>query len=84
MAKYFWYYNTDYINKNAIKEMFASCKVVHDIDIKMLSLIKFLDDGISTEGAMGKMVVTIIAAVAQAERARILERTNEGRIDAKY
>jgi DNA invertase Pin-like site-specific DNA recombinase len=33
---------------------------------------------------MGKMVVTIIAAVAQAERARILERTNEGRIDAKY
>lgn len=46
--------------------------------------INFLDDGISTEGAMGKMVVTIIAAVAQAERARILERTNEGRIDAKY
>ena len=44
--------------------------------------IKFLDDGISTEGAMGKMVVTIIAAVAQAERVRILERTNEGRIDA--
>jgi DNA invertase Pin-like site-specific DNA recombinase len=45
--------------------------------------IKFLDDGISTEGAMGKMVVTILAAVAQAERQRILERTNEGRIDAK-
>ena len=33
---------------------------------------------------MGKMVVTIIAAVAQAERARILERTNEGRVDAKH
>jgi DNA invertase Pin-like site-specific DNA recombinase len=45
--------------------------------------IKFLDDGISTEGAMGKMVVTILAAVAQAERHRILERTNEGRMDAK-
>ena len=29
------------------------------------------------------MVVTILAAVAQAERQRILERTNEGRIDAK-
>ena len=28
---------------------------------------------------MGKMVVTILAAVAQAERERILERTNEGR-----
>ena len=45
--------------------------------------IRFLDDGISTEGAMGKMVVTILSAVAQAERQRILERTNEGREEAK-
>ncbi|WP_032113977.1 recombinase family protein [Candidatus Paracaedibacter symbiosus] len=45
--------------------------------------IRFLDDGISTEGTMGKMVVTILTAVAQAERHRILERTNEGRIEAK-
>lgn len=45
--------------------------------------IKFLDDGISTEGAMGKMVITILSAVAQAERHRILERTNESRLDAK-
>lgn len=44
---------------------------------------RFLDDGISTEGTMGKMVVTILAAVAQAERLRILERTNEGRLEAK-
>ena len=45
--------------------------------------IRFLDDGISTEGTMGKMIVTILSAVAQAERQRILERTNEGRIEAK-
>lgn len=45
--------------------------------------IRFLDDGISTEGTMGKMVVTILSAVAQAERHRILERTNEGRVEAK-
>ena len=45
--------------------------------------VKFLQDGISTEGSMGKMVITILAAVAQAERARILERTNEGRLEAK-
>lgn len=45
--------------------------------------IRFLDDGISTEGTMGKMVVTILSAVAQAERQRILERTNEGRMEAK-
>jgi DNA invertase Pin-like site-specific DNA recombinase len=32
---------------------------------------------------MGKMIVTILSAVAQAERQRILERTNEGRIEAR-
>lgn len=32
---------------------------------------------------MGKMVVTILSVVAQAERQRILERTNEGRVEAK-
>jgi DNA invertase Pin-like site-specific DNA recombinase len=41
--------------------------------------VRFLDDGISTEGTMGKMVITILSAVAQAERERIMERTNEGR-----
>ena len=41
--------------------------------------VRFLDDAISTEGAMGKMVITILSAVAQAERERIMERTNEGR-----
>jgi len=41
--------------------------------------VRFLDDGISTSGAMGKMVITILSAVAEAERSRILERTNEGR-----
>ncbi|MGJ0637203.1 recombinase family protein [Xenorhabdus bovienii] len=45
--------------------------------------VRFLDDGIGTEGEMGKMVVTILSAVAQAERHRILERTNEGRLEAK-
>ncbi len=45
--------------------------------------IRFLDDGISTEGAMGKMVVKILSAVAQAERIRLMERTHEGRLEAK-
>ena len=45
--------------------------------------VRFLDDGITTEGTMGRMVVTILSAVAQAERERILERTNEGRLEAK-
>lgn len=45
--------------------------------------VRFIDDGISTDGEMGKMVVTILSAVAQAERRRILDRTNEGRLEAK-
>ena len=44
--------------------------------------VRFLDDGISTEGTMGKMVVTILSAVAEAERFRILERVSEGRMEA--
>lgn len=57
-------------------------QLVKEFDAMNVS-IRFLDDGISTEGQMGKMVVTILSAVAQAERHRILERTNEGRIEAK-
>ncbi len=45
--------------------------------------VRFLDDHITTEGTMGEMVVTILSAVATAERKRILERTNEGRAEAK-
>ena len=57
-------------------------QIIKDFD-NMGVPVKFLSDGISTEGSMGKMVVTILSAVAQAERERILERTNEGRIEAK-
>ncbi|EKN4774961.1 recombinase family protein [Yersinia enterocolitica] len=46
-------------------------------------VVRFIDDGICTDGEMGQMVVTILSAVAQAERRRILERTNEGREEAK-
>ena len=57
-------------------------KLIKEFDEMSVSM-KFLGDGISTEGAMGKMVVTILSAVAEAERHRILERTNEGRLEAK-
>ncbi|WP_223789752.1 recombinase family protein [Marinicella meishanensis] len=45
--------------------------------------IRFLDDGLSTEGPTGKLLITILSAIAEAERSRILERTNEGREAAK-
>lgn len=57
-------------------------KLIQQFD-NMGVAVRFLDDGISTEGTMGKMVITILTAVAQAERQRILERTNEGRQEAK-
>jgi DNA invertase Pin-like site-specific DNA recombinase len=57
-------------------------QIINELQNKGVS-IRFLDDGISTEGAMGKMVITILSAVAEAERARILERTNEGTLDAQ-
>ncbi len=44
--------------------------------------IRFLENGLTTEGTMGKMVIQILAAVAEAERERTLERTNEGRLAA--
>ena len=47
------------------------------------AVIWFLNDGINTEGTMRKIVFTILSAVAQAERERILERTNEGRLEAR-
>lgn len=58
-------------------------QLIKEFNAKGVS-IRFLDDGISTEGSMGKMVVTILAAGAQAEKQRILERTNEGRMEAKF
>lgn len=57
-------------------------KLIKEFDTLGVS-IRFIDDGISTEGTMGKMIVTILSAVAEAERQRILERTNEGRLEAK-
>lgn len=56
--------------------------IIEELDKRGI-VVRFLDDGISTEGAMGKMIVTILAAVAQAERTRILERTNDGRETAR-
>ena len=56
--------------------------LIEELD-RMGVAIRFLDDGISTEGTMGKRIVTILSAVAQAERQWLLERTNEGRIEAK-
>ena len=56
-------------------------KLIKEFD-KAGTAIRFIKEGLSTEGTMGKMVATILSAVANAERERIFDRTNEGRIDA--
>lgn len=45
--------------------------------------VHFIGEGLSSIGSMGEMVITIFSAVAQAERRRMLERTEEGRLEAK-
>ena len=41
-------------------------QLINDFDENAI-VIRFIDDGISTEGTMGKMVVIILSAVAQAD-----------------
>ncbi|HBS6283498.1 TPA: recombinase family protein [Klebsiella pneumoniae] len=57
-------------------------QLIKEFDVQGVA-VRFIDDGICTDGEMGQMVVTILSAVAQAERRRILERTSEGRQEAK-
>lgn len=45
--------------------------------------LRSLEQGISTRGQMGILIIQIITAIAEAERTRILERTEEGRQVAK-
>lgn len=45
--------------------------------------LRSLEQGISTRGEMGILIIQIITAIAEAERVRILERTEEGRQVAK-
>jgi len=56
-------------------------KLIKEIDEAGI-FIHFIKKGFSTEGTMGKVVATILSAVANVERKRILARTYEGRVDA--
>ena len=67
----------DRLGRNTLEML----ELVTQFDEKGIT-VRFIQDGISTEGDTGKMVLTILSAVATAERARIMERTNEGRKDA--
>lgn len=53
-------------------------QIINDFDDIGVS-IQFIDDGICIDGETGKMLVTLLSVVAQAERLRILEQANESR-----
>ena len=49
-------------------------QLIKDFD-ENATVIRFLDDGISTESTMGKIVITILPAVAQAVENRVVHRS---------
>lgn len=64
----------DRLGRNTIEMV----SIIEDLDSRGVD-IKFLDEGLPADKNTRQLVITILSAVAQAERARILERTNEGR-----
>ncbi|EDW1489078.1 recombinase family protein [Salmonella enterica subsp. enterica] len=71
-----------YLKMDRLGRNIADMLNIVDTCYKKGIAIRFLENSLSTEGTMGKMVIQILAAVAEEERERILERTNEGRIAA--
>ena len=45
--------------------------------------IHFISENLSTDFIHGELIINIMLAVANADRKRILENTQEGRLDAK-
>lgn len=68
----------DRLGRNTIE----MCQIIEELADNEIE-VRFIQEGLSTKGTAGKLLITIIAAIAQAERERINERTTEGRIEAK-
>lgn len=64
------------------RNSFEMHKLIKELNEKGV-FITSLEQGISTKGTTGKLVISILTAVAEMERERILERTSEGRELAK-
>ena len=45
--------------------------------------LRFLEDDITTENGLARVVLAVLVAEAQAERRRLQERTSEGRVEAR-
>ena len=56
--------------------------ILHELEEQGVH-VEFFEEGLSNKGPIGKMLLTIISAVAEMDRTRILERTAQGRKAAK-
>ncbi|SUB33559.1 Transposon Tn1000 resolvase [[Pasteurella] mairii] len=54
-------------------------QLIQDFD-KQGVYVTFLKEGLSTKSTVSKLIITILSAVAEQEKERILERTREGRL----
>lgn len=59
------------------RSTFSTSQLLIDLTKKGVS-IRSLEQGISTEGTQGRLVINILTAIAEGERERILERIKEG------
>jgi len=66
-------YRLDRLARNAR----SALEIVEGLDAKGVAL-RSLNDGISTEGATARLILTIMAAVAELEVAILRERTRDG------
>lgn len=66
-------YRLDRLARNAR----SALEIVEGLDAKNVAL-RSLNDGISTEGATARLILTIMAAVAELEVAILRERTRDG------
>jgi len=54
------------------------------LEFKLLGVdVRFIKDGIYTDGSVGESVITIFSVLLKSEKLRVMEKTNDARIEAK-
>lgn len=64
------------------RDLFDMLKIIKEFTDMGVG-IRFLGEGLSTEGSEGEMMIHMWAVFAHSQRKRLLERTNEGRLEAQ-
>lgn len=56
-------------------------QIIKDLK-KQKIVVYFISEGLSTGGSMGPFVITILCAASEADKNRMMERLNEGKVEA--